>query len=66
MAKDARHVIAHNRYTTNEEFSDAQAKLPRLLTLLRFDVRKALERGQAARSLIVAATLRQLDRTGSG
>lgn len=63
-ARIARNVVAHNRYMTNEEFADAQAKLPRLLTLLRFDVRKALERSEAARSPVIAATLQQLERTG--
>lgn len=64
-ARDARNVVAHNRYLTNEEFADAQSKLPRLLTLLQFDVRKALERSEAARSPLIAATLQQLTSEGT-
>ncbi len=56
-----RNAVAHNRYLTNEVYTKGEQNLLALLTILHFDVAKALRNLEVERTPLIRRAIQRLD-----
>lgn len=63
--KDIRNIVAHNQYVDNRGFEKYEGQLLDVLSVLRFDVAKALSRSEERRTRLVQRKLMELRQESS-